>query len=208
SPKQKSHVVNGSGVDLRQYQPAPLPAATHFLLIARLLGDKGVREYAAAASRVRAEHPECVFSLAGWIDDGPDSVSDAELQQWISSGHIRYLGRLKDVRPAISECSVYVLPSYREGTPRTVLEAMAMGRAVITTDAPGCRQTVQEGVNGYLVPLRSVDALVQAMTRLHHAPATIRLMGRQSRAIAERQYDVHKVNAAMLHKMGIGPEAA
>ncbi|WP_397473713.1 glycosyltransferase family 4 protein [Pusillimonas sp.] len=201
---QDAHVVNGSGVDLDQYQVAPLPAATHFLLIARLLGDKGVREYAAAAARMRSTYPECVFSLAGWIDDSPDAIHEKELQDWTSSGAIHYLGRLQDVRPAVAASSVYVLPSYREGTPRTVLEAMAMGRAVITTDAPGCRQTVEEGGNGHLVPPRSVDALVQAMEALHSSPSRIAAMGKRSRAIAEQKFDVHKVNAYMLSKMNIG----
>ena len=203
SPEKDSHVVNGSGVDLNQYEVAPLPDATRFLLIARLLGDKGVREYAAAAERIRAIHPECEFSLAGWIDDSPDAISNNELEAWTSSGTVRYLGRLMDVRSAIADSSVYVLPSYREGTPRTVLEAMAMGRAVITTDAPGCRQTVENGDNGYLVPPRSVDALVQAMETLHRSPERITAMGKRSRAIAEQKFDVHKVNTDMLSKMGI-----
>lgn len=203
SHAQDSYVVNGSGVDLNQYQVAPLPHTTQFLLIARLLGDKGVREYAAAAERMRAIYPECVFSLAGWIDDSPDAISESELQTWTSSGVINYLGRLSDVRPAIASSSVYVLPSYREGTPRTVLEAMAMGRAVITTDAPGCRQTVEEDGNGHLVPPRSVDALVQTMEALHRSPDRIATMGNRSRAIAEEKFDVHKVNANMLGKMGI-----
>src|SRR5690606_24590784 len=167
----------GSGVDLDRYQVAPLPTSPHFLLIARLLGDKGVREYAAAAAHVQATHPDCTFSLAGWIDDNPDAITHSELHDWAETGYINYLGRLDDVRPAIADCSVYVLPSYREGTPRTVLEAMAMGRAIITTDAPGCRQTVEADRNGYLVPPRSVDDLVQAMERLHANPERVTAMG-------------------------------
>jgi glycosyltransferase involved in cell wall biosynthesis len=107
------------------------------------------------------------------------------------------------VRPAIAACSVYVLPSYREGTPRTVLEAMAMGRAIITTDAPGCRETVTDGVNGWLVPVRSADALTTAMQRFLDEPELATRMGIRSRDIAETKYDVHKVNAVMLHEMGI-----
>ena len=137
-------VVNGSGVDLVEYPYSPVteerPA---FLMIARLLGDKGVREYARAASLVRARYPDARFAVAGWLDDNPDSISQVELDDWLESGHVEYLGRLDDVRDAIAESSVYVLPSYREGTPRTVLEAMAMGRPIITTDAPGCRETVR-----------------------------------------------------------------
>ncbi|UYO94000.1 glycosyltransferase family 4 protein [Pollutimonas sp. M17] len=204
-PGQITHIVNGSGVDLNRYQVAPLPKAPHFLLIARLLGDKGVREYAAAAARMRAAHPECTFSLAGWIDDNPDAIAHGELHEWVAAGDIDYLGRLDDVRPAIAASSVYVLPSYREGTPRTVLEAMAMGRAIITTDAPGCRQTVEEGRNGYLVPPRSVDRLVEAMESLYADPGLTAAMGAQSRAMAEDRYNVHKVNAAMLREMDITP---
>ncbi|HEY9461098.1 MAG TPA: glycosyltransferase, partial [Paralcaligenes sp.] len=108
-----------------------------------------------------------------------------------------------DVRPAIAACSVYVLPSYREGMPRTVLEAMAMGRAIITTDAPGCRETIENGENGCLVPVRSVDALEAAMLRFINEPALAQRMGKRSRRIAESTYDVHKINAVMLNEMGI-----
>src|SRR5699024_7768276 len=112
------------------------PEATSFLLIARLLGDKGVREYAQAAGKVKQEYPQARFRLVGWIDDNPDAINQQELDSWLQSGTLEFLGKLTDVRPAIAESSVYVLPSYREGTPRTVLEAMAMGRPVVTTDAP------------------------------------------------------------------------
>ncbi|PLC53048.1 glycosyltransferase family 1 protein [Pollutimonas nitritireducens] len=204
SPITPSCVVNGSGVNVAEYHPATLPAAPHFLLIARLLGDKGVREYAQAAARIRARRPDIMFSLVGWIDDNPDAIKQVELDVWTGQGTLNYLGRLADVRPAIAACSVYVLPSYREGTPRTVLEAMAMGRAVITTDAPGCRETVIDGVNGWLVPVRSAEALTVAMERFLEDPMLAERMGNQSREIAETKYDVHKVNAVMLREMGIG----
>ncbi|QDL39136.1 glycosyltransferase family 4 protein [Rhodoferax sediminis] len=203
-PGIPSCVVNGSGVDVAQYAVAPLAEhGVHFLLIARLLGDKGVREYAEAARRVRNRHPEARCSLVGWIDSNPDAIAKAELDSWVAEGALEYLGRLSDVRPAIRASSVYVLPSYREGTPRTVLEAMAMGRAVITTDAPGCRETVVDGDNGFLVPVKSIEALEQAMQRFIDAPALAQSMGRRSRQLAEDKYDVHKVNAVMLREMGI-----
>lgn len=198
-------VVNGSGVDVAAFAPAPLPAGgPHFLLIARLLGDKGVREYAQAAAQVRAQHPAARFALVGWIDDNPDAIAQHELDAWMASGTIEYAGRLQDVRPAVAACSVYVLPSYREGTPRTNLEAMAMGRAIITTDAPGCRETVVDGDNGFLVPVKSADALAQAMLRFAQSPALASRMGLRSRQLAEEKYDVHKVNAVMLQAMGLG----
>lgn len=175
----------------------------HFLLIARLLGDKGIREYVQAAKLVKQQYPEAQFDLVGGLDTNPTSISQAELDQWIAAGTINFLGRLSDVRPAIAACSVYVLPSYREGTPRTVLEAMAMGRAVITTDAPGCRETVVNGDNGFLVPVKDADALAQAMLRFIEQPGLIAQMGQRSRSIAEEKYDVHKVNAQMLEGMGL-----
>jgi glycosyltransferase involved in cell wall biosynthesis len=199
-----SCVVNGSGVDVASYTVAPLPPGPpRFLLIARLLGDKGVREYAQAARRIRAAHPGVQCALVGWIDSNPNAIAQHELDAWVAEGSIEFLGRLADVRPAIADCSVYVLPSYREGTPRTVLEAMAMGRAIITTDAPGCRETVVDGDNGCLVPVKSVDALEQAMLKFINAPALAARMGQRARQVAEEKYDVHKVNAVMLREMGI-----
>jgi len=202
-PAIPSCVVNGSGVDVAEYTVAALPETPSFLLIARLLGDKGVREYAQAAALVKQRFPNVMFRLVGWIDDNPDAISQVELDAWIAAGTVEFLGKLSDVRPAISESSVYVLPSYREGTPRTVLEAMAMGRAVITTDAPGCRETVVDGDNGYLVPVQDVSALAAAMIKLVESPARVAAMGTRSRQMAEDKYDVHKVNAVMLREIGL-----
>lgn len=202
-------VVNGSGVDLNRFEYIPLADMsagsnlTSFLCIGRLLGDKGIREYAQAARLIKQRHPEVRFVLVGAIDSNPNSVGRAELDAWIAEGSIEYLGKLDDVRSAIEACSVYVLPSYREGTPRTVLEAMAMGRAVITTDAPGCRETVITGINGFLVPVRSVEALEEAMERFIQDPELARQMGQRGRKMAEDKYDVHKVNTVMLREMGI-----
>src|SRR5690606_7580494 len=119
-------VVNGSGVDVSVFKTSPIPKGTPtFPMIGRLLGDKGVREYAKAAGRVRAIYPEVSFSLVGWIDENPDAITQEELDQWVESSTIDFQGKLSDVRPSIAASSVYVLPSYREGTPRSVLEAMA-----------------------------------------------------------------------------------
>lgn len=204
APGGHSCVVNGSGVDVVAFAVAPLPPGPPcFLLVARLLGDKGVREYAQAARRVRSLHPGVRCLLVGWIDTNPDAIAQPELDAWVAEGTLEFLGRLSDVRPAIAQCSVYVLPSYREGTPRTVLEAMAMGRAVITTDAPGCRETVVDGENGFLVPVRDADALAQAMLKFLRDPDLAVRMGARARVIAEEKYDVHKVNAVMLREMGI-----
>ena len=200
-------VVNGSGVNVQDFEVMPLPineqggVKASFLLIARLLGDKGIREYMAAARSIKAQYPEAEFHLVGWIDDNPSAISQQELETWVNDKIVNYWGKLSDVRPAITASSVYILPSYREGTPRTVLEAMAMGRAVITTDAPGCRETVSHGVNGYLVAVKSVDQLVQSMQYFIEDPKLMISMGQRSREIALNKYDVHQVNKHMMTEM-------
>lgn len=202
-------VVNGSGVNVSDFNVLALPIAQNqqtkisFLLIARLLGDKGVREYAAAAKIIKTQYPHVDFNLVGWIDENPNAISQAELEMWIAENTLNYWGKLSDVRPTIAQSSIYVLPSYREGTPRTVLEAMAMGRAIITTDAPGCRETVINGDNGFLVEVKSVDSLVHAMQQFIQQPDLIVKMGQRSRQIALEKYDVHQVNKHMMQEMGL-----
>jgi glycosyltransferase involved in cell wall biosynthesis len=199
---RQTRLVNGSGVDLDYYSPVPIPNRTAFLMIARLLKDKGIREFAQAARRLKAAHPEVPITLAGDLDPSPDSLSRRELEELTDCG-IDYLGHVGDVRPAIAACSVYVLPSYREGTPRSVLEAMAMGRAIITADAPGCRETVREGENGVLVQPRDAQSLFDAMMRFVREPALAQTMGTESRRLAEAKYDVHRVNADLLRYAGL-----
>lgn len=194
--------VNGSGVDLSHFSPVPVTSAPNFLMIARLLGDKGVREYVAAAAALKARYPAARFSLAGYLDPSPDSLTQAELDEAIGNG-IEFLGQLDDVRPALAAASVYVLPSYREGTPRSVLEAMAMGRPIVTTDAPGCRQTVQDGVNGVLVQPRDVKSLAGAMQGFIDNPAMIESMGAASLLRVREIFDVDRVNAATIAAAGL-----
>lgn len=201
-PRLPTLLINGSGVDVDHYAHSPLPPGPSFLMIARLLKDKGVREFADAAGRLKAERPDIRISLVGFIDISPDGISTAELDRLVAAG-VDYRGPQDDVRPALREHSVYVLPSYREGTPRSVLEAMAMGRAVITTDAPGCRETVVDGVNGLLVPPKDSESLYRAMRRFVDEPALIAPMGAESRRIAEEKYDVRKVNASLLAASGL-----
>lgn len=197
-----STVVKGSGVNLESFKPSPLPEKTAFILISRLLIDKGVREYALAAERLKRNYPDVSFILAGYLDENPESIKQAELDRWTQDGYIIYLGKLSDVRPAIRQSSVFVLPSfYREGIPRTILEALAMGRAVITSDAPGCREAVKDGVNGYLVKPKSVNQLVVAMEKLINHPEQIKQMAEISVQFAKDYFDVHKVNSVMLRDM-------
>jgi glycosyltransferase involved in cell wall biosynthesis len=195
-------LINGSGVDLNLFSPKPFPSKTTFLLIARLIKEKGIREYVEAARIIKGKYPKVRFRLVGMLDENPTSITKEELDNWVKEGIVEYLGSLNDVRPAIADSSVYVLPSfYREGTPRTVLEAMAMGRPVITTDAPGCRETVTEGVNGFLVPIKNVPALVETMEKFIVQPSLIPEMGLASRQKAVDKYDVKKVNQIILENL-------
>jgi len=197
-PGVATEVFNGSGVDLLRFSPQPVPAGpATFLMIARLVGDKGVREYVEAAGIVRRDFPLARFILVGPIDSNPDAIPSEEVRRWVSKGMIDYRGVMKDVRPVLAECSVYVLPSYREGTPRSVLEAMATGRAVITTNAPGCRQTVDHGVNGYLVLVRSSEDVAMAMREFLVNPCLMARMGEASLAKARATFDVNLVNQHM-----------
>lgn len=205
---KSSSVVNGSGIDLERFKLTPLPMVNadngiNFILIARLLADKGIREYVEAAKIIKSKYSFVRFTLVGPLDSNPTSITQKELDEWIKSGNISYLGKLNDVRPAIAGSSVLILPSYREGTPRTVLEAMAMGRPIITTDAPGCKETVVDGENGFLVPVKSVSELVTVMEKFILNPSLIDTMGAASRRLAEKKFDVNKVNKIMLNKMGI-----
>ncbi|HEX8263170.1 MAG TPA: glycosyltransferase family 4 protein [Allosphingosinicella sp.] len=201
-PTLRTALINGSGVDIGHFSPAPLPAGASFLLIARLLKDKGIREFGRAAARLKAERPDVRISLVGFFEPSANGIGKAEIDGLVAAG-IEYLGPQSDVRPAIAAHSVYVLPSYREGTPRSVLEAMAMGRPAITTDAPGCRETVADGVNGFLVPVKDWEAVYRAMLRFVDEPGLIARMGAEARRVAEEKFDVRKVNAALLAEAGL-----
>lgn len=202
--QHKAVVINGSGVDLDFYSVArPKTEPLTFLLIARLIRDKGIVEYVEAARKLKRLYPQCKFRIVGPFDSNPSAIDRSIVQSWQDEGVIEYLGATSDVRPFIADSSVYVLPSYREGTPRTVLEAMAMGRPIVTTDAPGCRETVVQGKNGFLVKVRDSDSLAAAMERFIENPHLIPQMGAESRRLAEEKYDVHKVNASILRVMGI-----
>jgi glycosyltransferase involved in cell wall biosynthesis len=195
-------VVSGSGVNLEHFTVTPLPQGNVvFLSIARLLVDKGLREYSKAAQIVKEKYPNATFYLVGPTDPSPNRISLSEVQSWQESGAVNYLGETRDVRPFIEQCHAYVLPSYHEGMPRTVMEAMAMGRPIITTDVPGCRETVVDGDNGFLVPVKNVQALADAMEQLINHPELVKKMGRRSREIVEERFDVNKVNNEILKAM-------
>lgn len=199
-PTAHSAVVDGSGVDVGLFPSSPLPREPVFLMLARLMADKGVRVYVEAARLVRRRHLGARFRLAGALDPNPSSIRQEELTSWQREGVIEYLGKLERVQEALAACRYYVLPSwYREGIPRSVLEAMATGRPIITTDSPGCRETVEAGVNGLLVKPRDPRALADAMLAMIDADdSVVEAMGRASLEKVARQYDVRWVNRRLL----------
>jgi glycosyltransferase involved in cell wall biosynthesis len=203
--KEQTVRINGEGVDLEHFQPVPLPqTASVYLMICRLVKDKGVVEYVEAARLVKSRYPETTFNLLGPYDSNNTSaLAPSQIEKWQQEGIINYCGETNDVRPFLSESSVFVLPSYYEGTPRTTLEAMATGRPILTTDVAGCRETVIEGKNGFLVPLRDVKALAEAMERFIVDPDLILRMGKASREIVVQKFDVHKVNARIMEVLGL-----
>ena len=197
----QARVLPGSGIDLDRFRPGPLPeGAPIFILIGRLLRDKGVVEFVEAARQLRTEMPDGRFQLLGPIDDGNrTSVSKAELQSWIAQGVIEYLGTTDDVRPFIAAASAVVLPSYREGMPRSLLEAAAMGRPLIATDVPGCREIVEEGRNGLLCVVKDARSLASAMRRFAGMSLEDRIaMGKAARRKVQEEFSEERVIRAYL----------
>lgn len=200
--------VPGSGVDLERFLYAPLPAEPlHFLMIGRLMRDKGVWEYAEAAAEISTRHPDVRFSLIGRIESSnPTGIQEADLVRLKRDYPVELIGETDDVPAFLAKCHAFVLPTYyREGLPRTILEALAVGRAVITTDAPGCRDAVTDGVNGFLVPPRDAKSLAEAMEKLAADYDLVEQMSKQSRELAETVYDVRKVNALLMREMDLAP---
>jgi glycosyltransferase involved in cell wall biosynthesis len=210
SARARWRVVPGTGVDLARLAARPPPGGPPtFTLISRLLVSKGVRDLVAAARLVRARHPlaRARFRIVGQLEaDGhPDGVRRAELDAWVAEGLVEYAGFSDDVAGVLAATTVFVLPSYyREGVPRTNLEALAVGRPIVTTDWVGCRDTVEDGVNGFLVPPRDPVALADRLERYLRDPALAPRHGSASRALAERRFDVREVNAQMLEALQLG----
>lgn len=201
--RQKVVMLHGSGVNTGRFEVQPLPERFGFLCISRLIRDKGVYEYLEACKRTKENYPQVRCLLVGPYDSNPSALKPEELRAYIEDGTIEYFGEQEDVRPYLGQCHVFILPSYREGTPKTVLEAMSSGRAVITTDAPGCRETVVDGENGYLVPIKDIDALCRRMEQFILDPALAGEMGRDGRRKAEKIFDVKLVNEKICEAMGV-----
>ncbi|WP_316839640.1 glycosyltransferase family 4 protein [Pedobacter gandavensis] len=204
--RHKAFVVNGSGVDLDHYDYSiPDTVNINFLMISRLINAKGIREFYEAAKLVRQRYTNIRFKLIGAYDDNIDSINKELYADIKSEQVIEYLGEVTDVRPYIKQASILVLPSYYgEGVPRCMLEGMAMGRALITCDSVGCRETVDPSEikpNGFLIPIKNIDALVSKMEHYINNIQDILIYGLNGRNFAKQKFDVNLVNAEMLKIM-------
>ena len=200
---EKCILVNGSGVNLEYYMPSSLPDENIFLFAGSLMGDKGINEFLKAASFVKKRKHDVRCWIIGPRDNRLTVITETELNNYIEEGCVEYFGLVKDVRLYLDKCRCFVLPSYREGTPRSVLEAMAKGRPIITTDVPGCRETVINNINGFLVPVRDYKALAEKMIWIIEHPLETESMAQQSLRIVTEKFDVNKVNVHMLKSMGL-----
>jgi glycosyltransferase involved in cell wall biosynthesis len=196
----KVEMIRGSGVDLIQYSYSPLPLGVPVVLLAaRLLADKGVREFVQAARFLKQQGVSARFCLVGSIDPAnPASLPDTELTQWANDGVVELWGQRSDMPAVLSSAHLVVLPSYREGLPKVLLEAAACGRAIVTTDVPGCRDAIDPSVTGLLVPVRNAEAIADSLKDLINDRARCQAMGNAGRALAERAFDVRQVVAGHL----------
>jgi glycosyltransferase involved in cell wall biosynthesis len=193
--------IDGIGVDLARYTAAPpVTEPITFTLAARLIREKGVADFVVAARAIKRRRPDVRFVILGAVDDNPSAITFDEMAQHVADGVIEWPGHLPDIRGWLARTSVYVLPSrYGEGRPRSIMEAMAMGRPVITSAAvAGCRDSITEGVSGYLVQLDAADTLRRAMEAFIDDPDRIVRMGRAARLECERRYDARSANEALI----------
>jgi glycosyltransferase involved in cell wall biosynthesis len=200
-----TQTVPGSGVDLDMFEPSPVASSKPdtFLLIARILKDKGVEEFVQAARLLKAHHPETCFQLLGPLGvANRTAISEADVSAWVKAGLVEYLGETDDVRPFIRQAHCVVLPSYREGMPRSLLEAAAMGRPIIATDVTGCREVVDQGSNGYLCNARDARDLAAKIRQFISLPHQQRNeMGQASRHLAQKRFDVRAVVRTYLNSI-------
>ena len=203
---KETYILGGIGLDLNKYKysPAIIDLPIQFLFIGRLLKEKGIHDFIAAAQIVKQKFPQTTFTVLGGIDEANlGALTQGELTQYIDTKVIDYPGHVENIAEWIKQSHVFVLPSYREGVPRSTQEAMAIGRPVITTDVPGCRDTVIDGVNGFLVPKWNPQALAEKMIYFIEHPEQVRMMGDQSHKIAIEKFDAEKVNQRLLEILGI-----
>lgn len=196
--KDKAVLLNGEGVNLKKFPLVSLPNKAVFLMTARLLKDKGVIDYFKAAKIIKKKYQEVVFYLVGNADINVASLPRNTLDYYIKQGAVEYLGYQETVQCVLRKCSIFVLPSYHEGLPVSILEAMSMGRAIITTNTAGCKETVEDGENGFLVPIKNPEYLAYTMERYIKNNELFAKHGAYSRKLIENKFDRYKVNKVIL----------
>jgi len=203
--ESKCSVVNGSGVNMARFPLAPYPEIPSFFFLGRLIHSKGGLDFAKAAAIVKKEHPNSRFFMLGKIDPTlDDAITEEEIRPFINDGTIELFPESDNIVPYYAQASVFVLPTaYREGTPRVILEALSSGRAIITTNTPGCKETVVDGENGYFVPAHDPATLAQKMALFIQIPDIIQTMGERSYHLCQTKYEVSLINNTMLAIMGI-----
>lgn len=202
--EEKVEVVSGSGVNMQRFEFCNLPEQMNFLMISRMIKSKGIKEYLEAAKIIKEKYKNIKFIFIGAMDSKQDAISKEELETYINDGIVEYHEETNDVQSFIKRCKVYVLPSYyREGIPRTLLEALSMGRPIITTDSIGCRETVIEGKNGFLIKTKNVEQLVEKMEWCINNKNKLQDMGKESYKYCKKRFDVHIINNEMMKIMKI-----
>lgn len=198
--EKHSSIVNGTGVDLEAYKPSKFPEKLTFFMAARLVREKGVFHFVEAAALIKEKYPHVEFILGGNIDQNPSAITQKQLQE--CSQYVNYIGYVENMAEALKTASVFIYPSYyREGVPRSILEAMACGRPIITTNTIGCRETVINNENGYLITPKNTNALVEAIENIVKNPSLIKIFGYNSRILCEKKFDIHEVNRQIYKRL-------
>ncbi|HIC40000.1 MAG TPA: glycosyltransferase family 1 protein [Piscirickettsiaceae bacterium] len=187
--------IKGSGVDLQQFACSSIPKGRiKIILVARMLWDKGVGEFVESATALTQQRLDADFLLVGSVDPGnPESISVEQLEEWNRSGVVKWLGERADIAQLLAESHIAVLPSYREGLPKSLIEAAAVGRPIVTTDVPGCREVVKDGENGFLVPAKDAKKLAVVIQKLINNPKLLTSMGKKSRLMAEQEFSIQQI---------------
>jgi glycosyltransferase involved in cell wall biosynthesis len=199
----KGVLVNGSGVNMNYFTRLPLPEEACILMTARLVEGKGIREYFKAASKLKEKYQQVEFLLVGGLDEHKEAISEKELKHLLKEGTVTYCGYAEDVRPYLKRCSIFVLPSYHEGNGKSIVEAMAAGRPVVTTNAPGCKDTVIDGYNGYLVKVGDSEELAKGLEVLIQNRELREVMGEYSFQLCKEKFEVNHINKILLTQMGL-----
>lgn len=192
--EHKCRIIPGIGVDLERFAQKPIHNNRNFLMIARMIRTKGVLEYCNCARKVKQQYPDARFDYLGHESE----LKVADIQEYIDDSSVNYLGTVKDVRPNLEDASVLLLPSYREGMPMSIMEAEATGRAVITSDSVGCRETVVDGYNGFVLPCGDYEAMAEKCVYMIEHPGELIRMGENSRRLAEERFDQRRINSSLV----------